>query len=80
MEQYESFISELAGALIADYGLTADEARTEAERIEAERHDNIAEAIANGGGVIVFVVAIHRLEATFNNQGLVQLRRLEVVL
>ena len=40
----------------------------------------LEEALANGGGVVVFVVAIHRLEATFNDRGLVQLRRLEVVL
>jgi hypothetical protein len=80
MEQFETFISELAGALVTDYGLTADEARAEAERIEAARRGDIEEAMANGGGVVVFVASIHRMEATFNDRELVQLRRLEVVL
>jgi hypothetical protein len=80
MERFETFITELASALVADYGLTADEARAEAERVEAARHDDIEAAMGNEGGVVVFVVAIHRMEATFNDRELVQLRRLEVVL
>ena len=80
MEPFKFFIADLAGKLVKSYGLDPEEAQAEAERVEAERRSEIAEAMRLGYGVIVFIAARYRLEATLDNHGVTRLRRLDLVL
>jgi hypothetical protein len=75
-----SFIADLAGKLVKSYGLDPEEAQAEAKRVEAECREEIAEAMRLGYGVIVFIAASYRLEATFDKHGMTRLRRLDLVL
>jgi hypothetical protein len=75
-----SFIADLAGRLVKSYGLDPEEAQAEANRVEDEHRPQIAEAMRLGHGVIVFIAARYRLEATFDKHGMTRLRRLDLVL
>ena len=75
-----SFIADLAGKHVKSYGLDPEEAQAEASRVEAECRREIAEAMRLGHGVIVFMAARYRLEATLDKHGMTRLRRLDVVL
>jgi len=80
MDPIQFFIAVLAGQLVKRYGLSPEKALAEATRVEAERHNEITEAMRLGHGVIVFLAASYRWEATFNERGMTQLRPLDVVL
>jgi hypothetical protein len=80
MEPLQFFIADLAGKLVNSYGLDSEEAQFEAGRVEAERRKDIAEAMRLGYGIIVFLAASYRLEATFDKHGMTRLRRLDIVL
>ena len=80
MEPLQFFIADLAGKFVTSYGLDPEEAQAEAGRVESERRIEIAEAMRLGYGVIVFLAASYRLEATFDKHGMTRLRRLDVVL
>ena len=75
-----SFIADLAGKLVNSYGLDPEEAQAWAKQVESERRNEIAEAMRLGHGVIVFIAARYRLEATFDKHGMSRLRRLDLVL
>ena len=75
-----SFIADLAGKLVSGYGLDPEEAQAEARRVEVEYRQQIAEAMRLGYGVIVFIAASYRLEATLDKHGMSRLRRLDFVL
>jgi hypothetical protein len=75
-----SFIADLAGKLVKSYGVDPEEAQAEARRVEAGCREEIAEAMRLGYGVIVFIAASYRLEATFDKHGMTRLRRLDFVL
>ena len=74
------FIADLAGKLVKGYGLDPEDAQAEAKRVEDEHRPQIAEAMRLGHGVIVFIAARYRLEATFDKHGMTRLRRLDLVL
>ena len=80
MKPFVFFISDLACELVNTYGLSTEEALAEAERVEAEYHNAIAEAMEHESGVIVFEASIYRLEATFDGTEMTRLRRLDLVL
>ena len=79
MEPLKFFIADLADMLFKSHGLDPEEAQTEARRVEAEHHDEIAKAMELGYGVIIFIVAFYHLEATFDKHGMTRLRRLDIV-
>jgi len=80
MDPIQFFIAVLAGQLVKRYGLSPEKALAEATRVEAERHNEIAEAMRLGYGVIVFIAASYCLEATLDKHGMSRLRRLDFVL
>ena len=79
-EPLQSFITDLAGQLVKSYGIDPEEAQVEARRVETEHRQEIAEAMRLGYGVIVFLAASYRLEATLDKHGMSRLRRLDFVL
>ena len=80
MEPPLSFIADLAGKLVKNYRLDPEEAQAWAKHVETERRPEIAEAMRLGHGVIVFIAARYRMEATFGKHGMCRLRRLDFVL
>lgn len=80
MEPLQFFIADLAGNLVKSYGIDPEDAQAEAKRVEAECRKEIAEAMRLGYGVIIFIAASYRLEATFDKHGMTRLRRLDLVL
>jgi hypothetical protein len=79
MDPTQFFIRVLAGVLVKQYELSPEAWLAEATRVGAERHNEIAQAMRLGYGVIVFIAASYRLEATLDKHGMTRLRRLDLV-